>query len=735
MPYNPFTLPLRATVFVLVAAAPLASAVELRVKADSSAPISYQAAAWPSDDASMSAALGRAALEMTGTTAAPLDLPLDPKVSWRIEITAEGYWSEASWLGPGRAAGPLEVSLLEITRFELRSDSLPEPPRIDFSAPEPPGKNPNARKAHRVACRQADQPLLWRCEVPRGTWDLRLSVEGRVPRYFWNVRLGGASYDAGKVIFLEGASVAGYVVSPDRQVKGCKVEAFTVTAASVGLSGEGRAHLSRFEATVDERGFFQLSGLPPGSIRLEASKAGLDPASVGPLTVLEGRETILDSPLEIGMPRILGFVVEPPLDPYEKPWRLKLLERFADSNIEKSFASGSTGADGRWFAERAHEGQWRILISDSRDNRWSSREFSWQPGDPELFLDIDRLPVRGSVSMGDEAVRGAVLFGTSFGSRSLRFELDEEGHYSGFLPEGGQWKVELLDSEDENQSRVFGPFEVAKRPGKSYAEIDLRLPDTQLSGQVLQDGEPVAGARLTVLRYPENRRRDAFAATREEGRFELKGLEPGSLVIQASKGDSLSEWTSVSVAEGVATKIELILEKNRHLQGQVLWRGGVVPGATVVALFVAAGRRGATRAVAGFDGAFDLKLPASAKQTTLLVLSPAFDIGIASFSLSDQNPPAMIELTQQGGNLVLHGQAQAPDAELRVDSTAILIRELWQQIVDRLDGAGDSLLVRGLPPGLYQVCSGENSRPPCSAAQLPTGGTAEIHLDTKEYRK
>lgn len=731
--FFPLTLPLRATLFVLVAMARPAAAIELLVTAEDQPPVPYQVSASPAGDSPQPAiAAAPLPVESSGLAGKSLDLPLDAKLAWRIEVKAAGFWSPPSLLPAGAAAGKLEVRLLKTSRFEFRADPLPAAPQVDFSAPAKPGKTKAAGEIHRVGCQPAKEPPRWTCEIPRGTWDLRLAVEGRVPRYFWQARLDGASHDVGKVVFLEGASLAGYVVTPDRQAKDCKVEAFAVTAASASPAGEGRAQLSRFESTTDDRGFFQIAGLPPGSIRVEASRPGLSPGSAGPLTIVEGREKLLEAPLEIGLPSLLAVALEPPMDPYGQPWRIDLIERFADAAIENPFARGQTSPDGRWSTDKARSGSWRILIADSRDNRWSSREFSWQPGDDALFVEVERLPVQGSVRLGDEAVSGAVVFGTSFGSSSLRFELDEKGRYSGFLPSGGQWKVELLDPADDDLSRVFGPFEVEKRPGKSYAEVDIKLPDTHLAGKVIQDGEPVAGAQLTVLRYPENRRRDAFTTSRPGGRFELNGLEPGNLVVQAKKSDAVSEWISVSLAEGAETEIELVLEKNRHLQGQVIWRGGEVPGATVVALFKARGRRGAVRTVAGFEGAFDLALPASANEATLLVLSPAFDIGIQTFRLADQNPPAMIELAQTGSRLVLHGASQEPDAELRIDQTGILIRQLWQQVPDRLEETNDSLAIQGLSPGLYQVCAGENGRPPCSAVQLPAGGMADIHLKAEE---
>lgn len=665
-----------------------------------------------------------------------LALELDTSLPWEVEVRSAGFWATPLTIAKGENhGGPYEISLTATGQVEFKAE-LGEPasvPELSFSPSQKSSTRPEAlSQISKSACRPEENRFV--CEVPRGRWDLKIGFEGRVPKYLWEVEIEAqARMDLGKLSFREGGSIAGYVVGPGLNTSGCRIDVSPSGPSADEPGSAHRADLNRFSATSDERGFFQVSGLPPGHFRLQASLEVWPPTVVTPIAVVEGTETRLREVVEVGPPPRMEVELIPPTDPEGTPWTVELLESYEGSNVARSAAKSDAGTEGNWSTEKAHAGSWRLVVTDRHDNRWLEREFSWIPLDPPLVVEINHLAIRGQVRIGDEPVTtGSAIFGTSFGDRSLRLDLDERGRFEGFLPSGGMWKVELTEGDSFEHSRVFGPFEIRKRPGKSYAEVDLILPDTHLAGRVVRDGKGVVGARLTVLRYPEKGRRDAFGRSGEDGKFLFEGLEPGSILVQAAANGAESEWTPVELAEENEAEIELELKTRRVVQGQISWTGGVLPGASLVALFsTATSPRAMQRAISRFDGTFAISIPSAAKSVTILAAASGFDLEIQEFHLPESDtPPILIEAKQTGGLLTIRGDVGL-DAELITEQGSLLIRDFWTFLADRVQSGPQSMSIKGLPGGYYRLCTGAGAKPPCTGVTVQAGNVAELEWKTE----
>ena len=135
-------------------------------------------------------------------------------------------------------------------------------------------------------------------------------------------------------------------------------------------------------------------------------------------------------------------------------------------------------------------------------------------------------------------------------SRSRKATPDTEGNFAleGLSP--GTWRVVLTKGVPASERRVS--HEVTVDRGSSEVFVELRFePGFSLSGQVLDTGEPLSGARLGVA--------GQSTRTDREGRFVLNGLKPGRLRLRISRPNlGGSQYRSIDLqADLEGLRIEL----------------------------------------------------------------------------------------------------------------------------------------------------------------------------------
>ena len=165
-------------------------------------------------------------------------------------------------------------------------------------------------------------------------------------------------------------------------------------------------------------------------------------------------------------------------------------------------------------------GDYLLFIEDSGGSRWLDKPLQVD-GDQTLTLDLQLVAVKGTASRGDDPFVGKLIFGGLYGTRTITFTTDEDGHFAGFLPKEGKWEVEISTKDlgcapcdGTGGSLRIPPVEVHKGPS-GKALLDIEIPDTKLAGRVVveettPDGETIRrlqpGATVVVVRTPDSPR-------------------------------------------------------------------------------------------------------------------------------------------------------------------------------------------------------------------------------------
>jgi hypothetical protein len=246
------------------------------------------------------------------------------------------------------------------------------------------------------------------------------------------------------------------------------------------------------EAQPNDQGFFQFAGVKPGIYALRAEHRDFAPAEESPIVVRAGLATELSQLLTLRPLAVLTVQVDPPLDPFDRPWRLRL-------NRESSFGGGSfkgvADETGAWLQRGLPPGRWHLSVLGENEGIWASQSVEIDGADSFATVEVGAIAVEGRAFQGKEPFRGALWFGGARGARRVRFDPDENGEFLGLLPEEGEWEVQAESPGAGLDRLTLEPVEVRRRPGQSKARVEIQVPDTRLEGRVVDEaGRGVAPA-------------------------------------------------------------------------------------------------------------------------------------------------------------------------------------------------------------------------------------------------
>ncbi|MGH9460292.1 MAG: hypothetical protein ACRD1X_03690, partial [Vicinamibacteria bacterium] len=273
-----------------------------------------------------------------------LDVPGRAELSlrrglWTVAAMAQGYWGgpQEVLAGHGQDSTELRLSLWRAGRLRgsIPTGAEPELPReigVKFSRTLTQGSSQEMPSGEVLCPIEAG---VWSCGIPVGEFDLRLVSRGFIPQYIWGAKVSAdRTLDLGSIPLRRGASVVGWVQTheglPDPE--SCTVELRTVDASPVVLRAENGSREKLFEASVNDRGFFQIKDPPPGRFLLVAKQPGFADASVS-LQVLEDREAELAQPLLLTPAERLEVFIQPPTDPSGTLWQVTVLSLGSQSNV------------------------------------------------------------------------------------------------------------------------------------------------------------------------------------------------------------------------------------------------------------------------------------------------------------------------------------------------------------------------------------------------------------------
>ncbi len=342
----------------------------------------------------------------------------------------------------------------------------------------------------------------------------------------------GADVDGIEIPLEPGAVVTGRVLGPDgRPAIGAEVNVVRDDADPMRFRGN----------PTDGDGRYRIEGVEPGKISVEATHDEYTRA----VKDLEARPgaNVLDLILGGGA-EASGVVVDPSGMPVPGAW-----VRLAHPGRDWGGPEATAGGDGSFRFAGVGEGDWAVFAGKR----------GYAPSNGEVKFTIEGQPVSGlRVSLppggaivgritGVEPDRMAQVSVRGFGSRGEGFATgtpDREGAYR--LDDLGPGRWVVTASIEASGERASG--EAVLEAGAGEARLDLAFGQgLTLSGRAVHADAPVQDAVLFV--QGEDVNHSGSGRTDRDGRFTVKGLEPGTYRV------NLRQWdTGLSYSENVEVK-------------------------------------------------------------------------------------------------------------------------------------------------------------------------------------
>lgn len=676
--------------------------------------------------------------------------------SGSIMIIASGYWSgtipiaednsdlEFRLFPVGSLSGRLDfgdskIRDLVFIEFKMLASARNNVPNTSGSAHESPSLNDVQSSSERglpsgrVKCKIDE--TTFECPVPSGLLDARISIDDFAPEYFWRI-----SAEPKKVTWLgvrkliRGLSVAGWVelpadFPPDQRVI-VKVEPQEYTIAP-GEKERGRTDLLSRMAEVSERGFFQIKGMRPGAYDIHAFGGEFGSTSQQLLVKAGSEGILLERPLVLTPPSNLEIFIDPLLDPWGGAWRIDVIRQEKISNTYATVKSLEASLSGFVKADAVKPGNYKLQVFDSRGFSWLEKEVTVSPESERIMLEISSVPIRGTVKIGNLGCAATLIFGTRNSEVSIAITSDTEGNFEGILPYEGEWPVEI-EMDDGLGDQAAEPVTVQRKPGKTFAELQIDLPNTVVKGKVIEDGNPADAFVLAIRELEQEsnsahgglRRRDITRRTDSDGTFLVKGVSPGPLKLFAYNGKRSSDWLTVIVEEDEeATDVVLELKQKVELNGSISRGGSAISGARIIA-FPNEGL--GLETVSAPDGRFELKVPRYVKWLDFVVLAPEAPLFVHR-QLLDEKDVQRVDLSSPLESMDLLVADIPPFGYLYSHGISVSLSMLMSTLIPagRIKPAmGGGFVIRGVAPGDWSLCPGPvYSEADCATAQSFQGGT------------
>jgi hypothetical protein len=365
--------------------------------------------------------------------------------------------------------------------------------------------------------------------------------------------------------------------------------------------------------------------------------------------------------------------------------------------------------DGTLVQGDVEPGTYSVALQGSNGTWWLREEIEVDQNHAFHLLTVPLVEVKGLVTRGGEAVAGTLWFGTRHGGRRIVFDVDAEGEFEGLLPSAGEWPLEWLPPDGNEEGVTLRPVEVAE---ERRVKLRVEIPDTEVAGEVVNArGNPIEGARVRIVgeRTAEATELVGATTTDADGSFRLSGLEPGLYAVQAIQGVARSGMTSVVLSEDLAgPDLRLVLQEELRISGRVTSGGAGVPGARVIAWPSFGGASGASmqETVTGPTGEFDLVTSGTPGPWNFLVSAPSLPVHVGVTQVSDRDLVELV-LDPYPGTLILEGADALSGRLLLVHDGSFLpvqgfLRMAFRGRAPRLEG--DSLVIQGVEPGDYALC-------------------------------
>lgn len=477
------------------------------------------------------------------------------------------------------------------------------------------------------------------------------------------------------ILLPAGATVEGKVLAPDGQ----PLEGADVSVADTSING--LPGFSFQSATTDADGQYRIEGISPGPHTLEARAAGYRRAVRDVEATVEPRR--VDFQLDRGL-EVSGRVVDDAGSPVP------------DARV---FISGGTAGSFQSVVISAGDGAFRIPSVEDGTYSLRAAKKGYSAGHIEQDVTVAGAPVSGIElrlsPTGEGAITGR-LTGLAFSqlasvrlrvNSSLAFgTVDAEGGYRIEHVSPGTWTVQATVPD----TPLHAEGQVTLEEGATEARLDLRFGGGHtLSGVVLRNGEPYAGAALVLMRSGTSLR----AATDYQGEFRFEGIEDGTYELQAGTGSGVWHHEEVDVSGDQTLRVEL---RTVSLSGRVVDATDSSP---------VAGAKIFLRAAEGFPGSFFPDATTDARGVFQLA-----EVGEGSWT---------VQATREGyataeRKIEVESGSPPGDLEIRLDPTEGVTVE--------------ALLPTGRPPDRIRVAALDGGGQVVATGTFPTGENGRTRI-------
>lgn len=728
----------------LIAWPALSGAGELRVSITVPQPLQPKVgvaavvrAALAAEIAPLAAQAGGQAIEANATLPGAVALAVPGGSVLTVSADADGWWIESTVVA--LAAGEsksiaLKARPLSTLLGRLSTEKPAElPSTLEIRFAETAGSLRADPLQGKTACQIEIEAGRFDCPTPVGQWDLVLRAPGFAPSYLWDRELTlESALSVGDLRLIEGGSLSGRVVaeSGEPQAEDLEVRLEAQRAATPSTVDQlARGERGGLSADIDKRGFFQFTGLAPGTYRLVAAGTGYADSELAPVIVMKGMETTLRESLILRSPRTLTVGVSPATDPQARPWRVRLERATTIPGDYEVVGESQVSEEGLAAWEMLSGGSYLVTVRGGDGSQMAHQRVELDsPEGARLEIDLPLVAITGMVLLGDDPLQAELFFGGRNGAVRVMIEADDDGRFSGVLPRAGQWDVDVVASDPEVRTRLTD-VDVDEPQGDEPVEIVLHIPDTVVHGTVVDvSSEPIEGAMVKIFQPSTTGATWTFSD--EDGAFETRGLQPREIVLEAEaqRGSELlsSGAHSLVVSEDEPQNVRLVLTSRRVIAGRVTHGGSGVPGALV--RVAALGASGALQGLSlpetstDLDGSFSLHVDSSASAAELVVLPPGHTLLATTVGAPARD--LFLEVDDLGGTLRLLTPANTEGVHfyplLTYEGLLLDINTLrrWQ-FLNRQDATldGDMLLV-AMPAGRYQLCAVSMESGPRSLAAV-----------------
>lgn len=643
---------------------------------------------------------------------AKLDSSVSPPL--RVQLTGRGIWAPLSEIpkSPPRDTVKIPVYTAGTLTGEFvgeRSAERAAAARVEIRAVKDAAGQ--AVDSATLSC-PVDEAGKFQCAAPTGTWRAAVYLEHDAPwasRRFVVAREQAESL--GPIPRKKGGTVLGKIVQHDSTVESAL--SVILRQSGQGAGGVPRAPGMRFSTELNAFGELQIRGLPTGTWDVEFVGQSGRRGESQHVEIEPGVLTRLAAPVQMMPTRTFAVHVVPPLHPTGEPWGVELLQpATAGSTTLTEAAAGYCDEHGDWVSPPVYGDRFAVRLEGPNGGQFAWQEMAAVDGQNEVWLDLPLVWLEGSVSLGDDPLASSLQFKDSDEGATLTAHSDDDGRFGLLLPKPGKWLVQV-DSRARQVRGYRESIDVVAH-GRS-ATVDIRLPDTQLEGDVTdENGAPVAGAEVE-LRAGETPRRPTSTRTDTTGAFEFRALAEGPVSVFARDEKRTAGPVTVPVSENGTPPVHLKLQRMIEISGSVQSEGGGVSHATVFSIPVLPGPppsvREESQSESDGSGRFTLRIPAATSRLSLVTLAPGYALTPVEIQNPTEAEPIRVTLRPTAGTLILSPLAKPKDSTGRIELVFVNgvpvdphILQYWASLQDREPSEGPTVTVKNMPPGDYALC-------------------------------